>query len=101
MRQCEASQSPPFHASEYVGGTSANSGAARTCEVLPPAPDEDGSPAELKRIPESAWNVAGWGTDSSPASAALLIAWFGLSLGGCALVTTKSDGGWDGPDTEV
>lgn len=65
------------HVAEYPGGTSVSSVATRTF-----ADDEApiGCPFASKRTPESAWYVASWGTESKPASAALLCAWFGLEV---------------------
>ena len=52
--------------------------------------DEDGSPLELNRTPESAWKC-GWPSpvDSNPASAALLFNWLGDECVGRALPPTS------------
>lgn len=75
--RCPSKAPTLYHVSLYEGGTSTGiscSGGAA------PADEEDASTAP-KRMPESAWYVAGCcAMDSSPACAALLFAWFGEDL---------------------
>ncbi|EMD37611.1 hypothetical protein CERSUDRAFT_94613 [Gelatoporia subvermispora B] len=60
---------------EYDGGTSISTSPVITFDG--PAPLLNSSMCS-NLTPESAWNIAGWGTDSMPAWAALLIGWLGL-----------------------
>lgn len=79
--------------SEYDGGTSVGAFAE----------EEDGSPFDPNRIPESAWNVVCPSPmDSRPASAALLCGWLGDARTGRTLPPTRcSMDEWDWAPLEL